>query len=620
MFNLISKLTDEDRVLINKYIETYGLKNGFIGLNKWLKYWGKEKIKLYKLLGNSFTYTIPINYQKDTNSIKQEIDHLTINSFFQTHFREFVYDYFLSVDGDYYIIDHDQNLELDNFSYFILDFCSLYEERTRYGLKIKLPNLKRELQIQIGTKPFKAVNKFLTYIKPLFDNNKRYKALLEEFEEYRIKYSQILNDKIIKGNLVISIHPLDFMTMSDNDSNWQSCMSWRDEGCYHVGTVEMMNSNNVACCYLESERKDWTFAEDDIRKYIWNNKKWRQLVYITPEIIMTGKAYPYKNLEFSVTILKALAKLAKENLGYTYEFGIEEYNDMKYINSIMAMDRAREYRMLPKSRFHKRNILFDTKGMYNDVLNDHCTTYLCIRNKVKKTTIISVSGKTSCLCCGKETLEPDYDWINYGSHDLSYNDRYTNCGKIVCDDCIPNFRCDECDHTCFTTPLYKNDSKTGEEYHICEDCVKLKFKKCPICNENMSIHGLGGGEESLGWLNPILVPLVDGLNPEEYTEAGKMFPSFWLIKTGQATSQDLIEDRRYFYMPIFAHAKCLEKKYNIKLQDFEYYPWYSYSSNNTTKVCTKILPFNPNVEEFDQYTFTELDNIDLDRTEIEVAW
>ena len=41
--------------------------------------------------------------------------------------------------------------------------------------------------------------------------------------------------------------------MSDNNSGWESCMSWRNNGCYRRGTVEMMNSPYVIVAYLMLE-------------------------------------------------------------------------------------------------------------------------------------------------------------------------------------------------------------------------------------------------------------------------------------------------------------------------------------------------------------------------------
>ena len=64
---------------------------------------------------------------------------------------------------------------------------------------------------------------------------------LPGFEDFRIAQSLVTNQANLKGYITLSIHPLDYMTMSDNNCGWDSCMSWQEEGCYRQGTVEMMN-------------------------------------------------------------------------------------------------------------------------------------------------------------------------------------------------------------------------------------------------------------------------------------------------------------------------------------------------------------------------------------------
>lgn len=89
----------------------------------------------------------------------------------------------------------------------------------------------------------------------------------DEFEEFRICQSMCTNTTALEGKLCLSIHPLDYMTMSDNACDWSSCMSWQEDGCYRMGTVEMMNSPCVIVAYLESSHPMY-FS----REATWNSK------------------------------------------------------------------------------------------------------------------------------------------------------------------------------------------------------------------------------------------------------------------------------------------------------------------------------------------------------------
>lgn len=506
MVDLINELTEQDRVLINNYISQWGVSSHFIGIDQWLQNWSHSKQKLYQLLGNKFVYSQDFSYQKNDTELRYQIRNFAANHPFCSNWRAF-----LSYLFDRLIIDNHEVSMFYDFSYL----NALVEGKISPSqvIKIKKSPSCREFRLQPGTRTMRAIGQTLKYFKeevedfqkkmkndyPL-DEESQNLDLFKMFEDFRVKHSILVNDKNIKGKLYISIHPLDFMTMSDNDSNWSSCMSWADEGCYHAGTIEMMNSNNVLCCYISSHC-DYNFANKKLENYEdkvgknwnWNNKKWRQLVYITKDIMVGGKAYPFQNLNITEMVLKAIRKLAKNNLNWTYKYGIEPYKDMKYIKSIYAMDRAASY---AKYNPRKKNILFASNGMYNDMIADHCSKFLCCRNKVKKTKIINYSGKANCLCCNSSIIEEDED-IDYDDYDYfderpGYNDRYINVNSHVCPDCRSKFfsceRC-HCESTDYNlviplkTLTYKDsDTRQMVTRKVCAYCAS-SIKRCPDCGE-----------------------------------------------------------------------------------------------------------------------------------------
>ena len=272
------------------------------------------------------------------------------------------------------------------------------------------------------------------------------------------------------------------MTMSDNASDWSSCMSWMEQGCYHVGTVEMMNSNNVVCAYIES-KTPFKFGRSNKPDHVgeewtWNNKKWRQLFYVTKDIIVGGKSYPYANEDFTKEVIKILRELAQENLAWTYSFGPELYKDMIHIGSLYRMDRNKSWVRTGKT--FKHNIIFDTKGMYNDMLNDQYREYWCVRNKVKKTKIISYSGKAPCACCMNSVIEETDDCLYYD--DGAYNERYDGVRHILCRSCIDSRYCNWCGNE---SGYYKT-YKLGENYY-CSDCWDKYIRKCPDCGKAFQV-------------------------------------------------------------------------------------------------------------------------------------
>lgn len=531
-FNLIDKLSEVEKARIENYIHAYGTKENFIGIEAWLESWGKNKIKLYKLLGNNFTYRTFFKYDKTYNEINGQMKDLIWS------FRDFSYDLRKWAEKNNF------GKEVTSFFDVCLSPSKLADDAINYGLKFKLPGVKKTFQAQKGAKPLRALGRFLTYCKSVDGVNE----LLRTFEKLRIQHSMILNDKTINANLVLSIDPIDYMTMSDNASNWQSCMSWVNNGCYHIGTVEMMNSNNVLCCYLEAAEPYHFNEENQSDEYSCPNKRWRQLIYITKDIIVGGKSYPFTNEDLSKKLIEVVRELADKNLHWHYRFGPELYQDMKWINGSYSMDRARNY--IRSKSTKKHNILFDSKGMYNDMINDSNFPYWCVRNKVKHTKIISYSGKAPCLCCGEQVIYESWD-------DEDYNERYGNCGEVVCEDCLDRIRCAVCDVANPWQTHIKMKTKQGETITVCSHCVKSFFRKCPDCGKAMFI-GRWSGRRSPASEDETRAKAFVKIQKATYTEYNTQIDRcFW--NTRIKDKQELVDRKITKIAPIYKCRACLAK-------------------------------------------------------------
>lgn len=558
--DLIEKLTDEDKKILNLYINDFGCNiDNFVGLDNWLQNWSHSKQKLYHLLGDSFIKEYPYEYEKSKEDLEREIKELFSTNHIKSNYHDFYFGYIKNQEW------LENNKEALTFLNHLFDYQHFIYEKIDFSLKIKKPNGRKMLQIQAGIKPIKAIGRVIDYFKD------DYKFDLDAFEEFKKRYGIIMSEKVIKGKFCISIHPMDFITMSDNASRWSSCMSWTDEGCYHIGTVEMMNSNNVVCAYLLHGTTNYVFNTDitnsDTGELIgvWNNKRWRQLFYITKDIIMSGKPYPYISEELSKTILAQIKELASNNLNWDYKFGPELYQDMVHVNSLWNMNNQRNWMHYEKKKPFKHNIIWDTKGMYNDMLNDSNTKYWCYRNKVNHTKIISVSGKASCLCCSNQVITTNYDTDEY-------NDRYEDTGNVICFSCLKNkFQCDGCNRISSKTKLYL--LKNGQK--VCKNCLN-NIKICPHCGEWF----IANEEETV--LNNYVYNnhWYDRLNKGEVLPKYRGYRSIWDYngrskeeidkELNQTEVIDSIEtenlkQKTIFYLEQYTaiHSKCKKQIYNI---------------------------------------------------------
>ena len=281
--------------------------------------------------------------------------------------------------------------------------------------------------VRRGSKTIKAVRTFLIDIG--FDQ-------MDLFDSWRNKLSEVTTIKEKTCDFVLSIHPIDFMTMSDNDCNWTSCMSWND-GEYSNGSVEMMNSPFVVIGYTESEDK----PECKRGGYSIPNKSWRCLFYVSKELILSGKAYPYNNPTISGKGIELLQEMVGDAFGDGNYYGeIERYDDMDWYyshydgNSLSSyetivedinessdgwtgFDFEDEYederydeedesledfceRRL-KEELDGKCIIYTGDFMYNDLFEDSGYGYLCAK-KVGLSGLhgLDFSGACTCMCCG----------------------------------------------------------------------------------------------------------------------------------------------------------------------------------------------------------------------------
>lgn len=277
---------------------------------------------------------------------------------------------------------------------------------------------------------------------------------MEEYEKVRIAHSQVLNQKKLTGELCLSIHPLDFMTMSDNESGWSSCMSWREEGCYRHGTVEMMNSGNVIVAYLKGSNNM------TIDGQYWNNKKWRELFIVEDNFIMEVKPYPYCNDELTKTCLSWLKELVEKNWHISYEDTLcardSDYGKV-FLEGYMDIDT-------------KISVNPRTNWMYNDfgaLSKNLCYFSKDILEKAKDNEVYcepNYSGVSQCMWCGETNI------------DLDYVDDANSLICERCDDTINVYYCENCD-----CRIYDDEALWVGGSCYCESCYDDLFCECDIC-------------------------------------------------------------------------------------------------------------------------------------------
>lgn len=452
--NLYDKLPTEDKQLIKDYICEYSRIDNIPNLENTLQEWSKNKKTLYRALGNQFRVTIPIQATADKQKLFRRLqDKYEIPQSFYMYFHDLIpmrenqhififqlMEYFYELGKQkagfsQTFYDISRNLE------YILSWNNIFAGHIAYFPYSSITYNHRTLKFNEGVKPLRILRKVLNFIE--FPH-------MESFEKFcnDISY-ELTNKNNTVTNLVFSIHPIDFMTMSHNTCNWSSCMNW-NVGCYSNGVLEMMNSNVAVVAYVESSEQDFKVNEHEIP-----NKSWRCLYYVHKDIICSGKAYPFGNETLVRNGLDALAKLVKKNLHWTYQYKNQQYFDMcNFSGNEDARNCMRDYG-------NEHNIvLYNYAAMYNDFVHDHEESYFCYRNWVPKTLKLCVSGPATCIICGKpitpiSEIREKYYWED--------NDFEARGSEKVCRDChsayynyfTHSFYIETTVHKCTVVDLYR---------------------------------------------------------------------------------------------------------------------------------------------------------------------
>ena len=344
-----------------------------------------------------------------------------------------------------------ENLE-ENWRHpiFHIFTCSNLVHNIYDGPDIEIKYRSEILRINHGMKIMKIIRKLMT----LFGLSSPYYQ--EIFDDIRKLQSMANNKADLYGNLCISIHPLDYMTMSDNACDWESCMRW-NYGDYRLGTVEMMNSPCVVVGYLES-KAPFYLDGDYSKQYPWSNKKWRSLFVVTKDCIAAVKGYPYQSEELNDEILDWLKELAETNLGWKYDLG-----------QVITKDNHTIVNRTTGEIMFKKRIAFGTEYMYNDfyTLVGH-PAYL--NSSINFNEIIFYSGLAQCMQCGDIIDFDDKDYIDEG-------------GSLVCGQCLGAYRyCEACGERLPGNDAYWYYTDKGEGPY-CEYCFNEIAFTCPFTGD-----------------------------------------------------------------------------------------------------------------------------------------
>lgn len=388
----------------------------------------------------------------------------------------------------------------DKLYWFFKDIEDIAERTLSDETAQKINELLPAIRAREGAKTSRTVNKICTYLG--YDKHPDYNR---EFA----KYADSLSPLTIRRHTVISLNPLDYLTMSFGNS-WASChtidkqnrrgMPNSYSGAYSSGTMSYMLDPSSMVLYTVDPEYDgtdyWTQPKINRQMFHWGEEKLVQSRLYPQDNDGCKDAYaPYRNI-----VQEVVAKIFDFPNLWSVNRGTEHAS--KYIES---------YGTHYKDYTHFSSC---TLSRPRDSVNEHCFEVgaepICIQCGCRHETEDNISccqNKVVCADCGREIDIGDAEEISgqYYCHDCCYycsrcesyhrsEEYWVECeDRYVCEYCRENHyaRCVECEE------LFPQEDMTyleGRDEYVCTDCRDEHYTQCDRCeewfrDEDINCHG-----------------------------------------------------------------------------------------------------------------------------------
>lgn len=389
----------------------------------------------------------------------------------------------------------------EELMYHIIRDLERYAERTISERTAKIfSEAFPSVHIHAGEKTTRVVNKICTYLG--FNKHPEYN---KEFA----KYADSLNPLTIKRHTVLSLNPLDYLTMSFGNS-WASChtidkrnkrgMPNNYGGQYSSGTISYMLDETSMILYT-------TDAANEAKDYWKQPKINRQMFHWGEEKLIQGRLYPQDN-DNNGEAYTPYRNIVQQIISQIFDFP-------NFWTVRKGSDASSEYIISEGTNYHDY-CYYDncTLSRIKGSENENCIIVgqlpICIEcgstHDCGENINCCHANEVICAGCGcvideenAELIDGDYyccdccHWCDccesYTHDELTHVENYGD----VCSGCLEDFYyCNDCD--CYFT-LDDVHYIENENIYVCDECFESNFTTCDHCGEylrNDDIHELDG--------------------------------------------------------------------------------------------------------------------------------
>lgn len=300
----------------------------------------------------------------------------------------------------------------------------------------------------------------------------------EDFlKEFQNAASMQIQENCVSGTFCLSVHPLDYLSLSENTYNWRSCHAL--DGEYRAGNLSYIVDSSSVICYLKG-REEATLPNFP-SGVLWNSKKWRMLLFEAEsgEILAAGRQYPF----FSATALDQVTEaMVKAGVIQNKRYWTKWRDEIVPASAFTFQDGTV---INPRREYYNINgILVDRyKGFmdnvegalnYNDLLHSSCyrpflSWHWSNTAAYRDNNFFRIGSKAPCICCGKNDTfitnsmlckECEIMYGHAESESISY-----------CSICGDRFLTEE------------GQWVESTDQFVCPHCLRENFYKCSQCEE-----------------------------------------------------------------------------------------------------------------------------------------
>lgn len=265
-------------------------------------------------------------------------------------------------------------------------------------------------------------------------------------------YERAVRNHTDKGDLYISIDPIDFLTMGNNQTGWTSCHSLSGE--FKGGLLSLLTDEHTFVGYFND---NLIYDFHDVKVV---NKKWRVLIHgsVRHSFFIFNTEYPFINDFLLKKLIHMLEDLMMDYYGLfpeklyhhvvepqfpVYEFMEDiypEFEDPLHHNDLLINDGA---------GFNSGIHVLTTEETFNKVFKEH-----------KPDFVLYIGNIPICPVCGDSKVD----------HHKS----------LECDSCDPIEYCCTCGEGYHEEELHCIDHEL-----YCDGCYDDEFEYCEFCDESV---------------------------------------------------------------------------------------------------------------------------------------